>query len=76
MVDFAANFTIHATKIGLKIVHFTWKVLSLKVVHLPIAYQSEHSLRYFHLGRISDLLSIHRSSSHTLLAAEKRFRVA
>ena len=33
-------------------------------------------LVYFHLGRISDLLSIHCSSSHTLLAAEKRFRVA
>ena len=71
MVDFAANFTIHGTKIAFKIVHFTWKVLSLKVVHLPItcqsACQSERSLRYFHLGRISDLLSIHRSSSHTLL---------
>ena len=59
-----------------KIVHFTRKVLSLKVVHLPIVCQSEHSLRYFHLGRISDLFSIHRSSYHTLLAAEKRFRVA
>ena len=69
MVDFATHFTIHATKIGFKkIVHFTWKVLSLKVVHLPIACQSERSLHYFHLGRISDLLSIHRSSSHTLLA--------
>ena len=77
MVDFATPFTIHATKIGyIKITHFTWKVLSLKVVHLPLACQSERSLRYFHLGRISDLLSIHRSSSHTLLAAEKRFRVA
>ena len=67
MVDFAANFTIHATKIGFKIVHFTRKVLSLKVVHLPIACQSERSPHYFHLGRISDLVSIHRSSSHTLL---------
>ena len=51
-------------------------MLSLKVVHLLIACQSEHSLRYFHLGRISDFFSIHRSSSHTLLAAEKRYRVA
>ena len=76
MVDFAAHFTIHATKIGFKMVHFTWKVLSLKVVHLPIVCQSERSLRYFHLDRISDLFSIHRSSSHTLPAAEKRFRVA
>ena len=71
MVDFAANSTIHV-----KIVHFTWKVLSLKVVHLLVACQSECSLRYFHLGRISDLFSIHRSSSHMLLVAEKRFRVA
>ena len=72
MVDFAANFTIHATKIGLKIVHFTWKVLSLKVVHLPIACESEHSLCYFHLGRISDLLSIHHSSSHILLYQQRK----
>ena len=57
-------------------VHFTWKVLSLKVIHLQIVCQSEHSLRYFHLGRISDLFSIHRSSSHMLPAAQKRFRVA
>ena len=62
MVDFAANFTIYTTKIGFQR-YFTWKVLSLKVVHLPIACQSERSLRYFHLGRISDLFSIHRSSS-------------
>ena len=40
MVDFAAHFTIHATKLGFKIVHFTWKVLSLKVVHLPIVCRS------------------------------------
>ena len=33
MVDFAANFTIRLSKIVL----FTWKVLSLKVIHLPIA---------------------------------------
>ena len=59
MVDFAAHFTIHATKIIAST--FTWKVLSLKVIHLPIVCQSERSLRYFHLGRISDLFSIHRS---------------
>ena len=64
MLDFAAHFTINRIS---KIVHFTWKVLSLKVVHLPIACQSERSHRYFHLCRISDLFSIHRSSSHTLL---------
>ena len=75
MVDFAAHFTIYATKLFSKILHFTWKVLSLKVVHLPIACQSECSLRYFHLDRISDLFSVHRSSSHMLLAAEKRFGV-
>ena len=75
MVDFAAHCTIHATKIGFKNSTF-YLVLSLKVVHLPLVCQSERSLRYFHLGRISDLFSIHRSSSHTLLAAEKRFRAA
>ena len=54
MVDYAANITFHTTKIGFKkIVHFTWKVLSFKVVHLPIACQSEHSLHYFHLRRIT-----------------------
>ena len=54
MVDFAAHITIHAIKIGFKkILHFTWKVLSLKVVHLPIAYQSERS-PLFHLDRLSD----------------------
>ena len=75
MVDFAAHFTIQAIKNKLsKIEHFTWKVLSLKVVHLPC--QSEHSLCYFHLDRISDLFSFHLLSSHMLLAAEKRFRVA
>ena len=31
--DFAAHYTIHASKI----LHFTWKVLSLRVIHLPIA---------------------------------------
>ena len=69
------NFiTIHAIKIGF--LNFTWKVLSLKVVQLPLACQSEHSLPYFHLDRISDSFAIHRSSSHMLLAAEKRFGVA
>ena len=73
MIDFAAHFTIHAIKIGF--LHFTWKVWSLKIIHLPIACQSERSLHYFHLDRISDSFAIHRSSSHTLLAAEKRFGV-
>ena len=36
MVDVAAHCTIHAIKIDSKILHFTWKELSLKVVHLPI----------------------------------------
>ena len=39
------------------------------------ACQSERSPRYFHLDRISDF-AIRRSSSHTLLAAEKIFRIA
>ena len=73
MVDFATHFTIHATKIGFKNNTF---YLESVVLHLPIACQSERSLHYFYLGRISDLLSIHRSSSHMLLAAEKRFRVS
>ena len=34
MVDFATYFPIHATKIAFKIVHFTWKGSSLKVIHL------------------------------------------
>ena len=77
MVDFAAHFTIQAIKTGFKKnIHFTWKVMSLKVIHIPIVCQSECSLRYFHPDRISDLFSIHCLSSHMLLAAEKRFRVA
>ena len=49
--------------------------LSLKVVHLPIVAQV--SLRYFHPDRISVSFTIHRLSSHMLLAAaEKRFRLA
>ena len=77
-VDLAAHFTIHAIKISFqkKRPPFTWKVLSVKVVHLPIACQSERSPRYFHLDRISDSFTIHCSSSHALLAAEKKFRVA
>ena len=39
MVDFAAHFTIHATKIIVPT--FPWKMLSLKVVHQPIVCQSE-----------------------------------
>ena len=76
MVDFSAHFTIHTiTLIGFQILHLTLKVLSLKVVHLSIACQIEHSLRYFHLHRISNSLAIHCSSSHTLLT-EKIFEVA
>ena len=60
MVDFAAHFTIP----------------TIKIIHLPIACQSERSLRYFHLDRISDSFGIHRSSSYMLLAAEKTFGVA
>ena len=45
MVDFAAHFTIHDIKIGFQKYYFflTLKVLSLKVVHLPITFQSECS---------------------------------
>ena len=51
MVDFAAHFAIHT----IKIVHFTIdSVVLVKVIHLPIAFQSESSLRYFHLNRIND----------------------
>ena len=67
MVDFAAHFTIHTISFQ----KYTF-YLSLKVVHPPIACQSGH--RYFHLDRISNSFSIHCSSSHTLLAAEKIFR--
>ena len=74
MVDFAAHLR-YQNRLS-KILHFNWKVLSLKVVHLPIACQSKRSLRYFHLDRISDSFAIHRSSSHMLLAAEKDSGVA
>ena len=60
MVDFAAHFTIHATKIGFK--NGTFYLES-------VVLESRSSTN-------SDLFSIHRSSSHTLPAAEKRFRVA
>ena len=76
MVDFATYFPIHATKIAFKNSTFYLERVVLESHSSPIACQRERSLCYFHLGRISDLLSIHRSSSHTLLAAEKRFRVA
>ena len=68
MVDFAAHFAI---KIAFKNTTFYLESVVLEVVHLPIACQSERSLRYFHLDRISDSFTIHRSSSHMLLAAEK-----
>ena len=72
MVDFAAHFTIHATKIGFKNGTFYLESVVLE----SRSSTNSCSLRYFHLGRISDLFSIDRSSSHTLPAAEKRFRVA
>ena len=73
MVDFAANFTIH---VGFQNSTFYLESAVLESRSSTIACQSKCSLHYFHLGRISDLLSIHRSSSHMLLAAEKRFRIA
>ena len=76
MVEFAALCTIHAIYIGFqKYYVLPGKCLSLKVVHLPIACQSERSPRYFHLHRISDSFAIHCLSSHAL-AAEKRFEGA
>ena len=57
-----------------KIVHFTWKVLSLKVVHLPIACQSERSLRYFHLEiGLAISFAIHHSTlvPHAASSREK-----
>ena len=66
MVDFASNFTI--TKIGLKNSTFYMESVVLESrSSTNMACQSERSLRYFHLGRISDLLSIDRSSSHMLI---------
>ena len=55
MVDFAAHCTIHAIKIGFQNTTFYLEsIMSLKVVHVPIACQSEHSPCYFHLDRISN----------------------
>ena len=71
MVDFAAHFTIHAIKIGFQKA-FSWKVLSFKVVHLPIAGQSERSLHYFHLDRICDSFAIHCSSSHAATSSREK----
>ena len=62
-VDFAAHCTIHATKIGFKNSTFYLESVVLESRYLPIVCRSER--------RISDLFSIHRSSSHTLLAAGK-----
>ena len=64
MVDFAAHCTIHAVKIGFQNSTFYLESV-VKVVHLPIACQSERSPRYFHLDRISELFTIHaRVSTH------------
>ena len=76
MVDFAAHITIHVIIGFQKLYYILPGKWSLKVVPLPIACQSEHSPSFFHLGRISDLFAIHHLSSHTLLAAEKRFKKA
>ena len=75
IVDFAARFTIHTNSLS-KLLHYTWKVLSLKVVHLPIACQSERSLSYFHLDRIGTLFAIDQSNSHTQLAAVSSYKPA
>ena len=62
MVDFKAHFTIHTIKIGFqKVLHFS---IVLESRSSSNSLPNEHSLRYFHLDRIS-----------LLLAAEKRFRV-
>ena len=76
MADFAAHFTIHAIKIGFQNTTFYLESVVFEVIHLPIACQSERSLCYFHLDRISDMFAIHRSSSYMLLEAVKIFRVA
>ena len=72
MVDFAAHRTIHAIKISFQNYILPGSVV-LESRSSTIACQSEYSLRYFHLDRSSDSFAIHLLSSHTLLAAEKRF---
>ena len=76
MIDFAAHFTIRATKIGFKNSTFYMESVVLESRSSTNSLPSERSLCYFHLGKISDLFSIHRLSSHMLPAAEKRFGVA
>ena len=70
MVHFPSHFTIQAKK------YYILPRKSLKVFHIPIACQSEHRPRYFHLDRINNSFAIHHSSSHMLLTAEKRHGVA
>ena len=76
MVDFAAHFTIHTIKQAFKNTYSLLESVVLETRYLPIACQSERSLHYFNLDRISNWFAIHRSSSHMLLVAEKRFNVA
>ena len=64
MVDFAAHFPIHAIKIDFRNTTFYLGSVVLVSCYLPIPCQSERSLRYFHLDRISNSFAIHRSSSH------------
>ena len=58
MVDFAANFTIHATKIGFK--NSTFYLESVVLESRSSTNSLVSIVRYFHLCRISDLLSIYR----------------
>ena len=73
MVDFAAHFTIHAKN---RISKNTTFYLESVVLESHSSTNSLPKCRYFYLDGISDSFAIHRSSSTTLLAAEKRFGVA
>ena len=68
MADFTAHVTIHSIKIGFT---FYLESVSLKVVHLPIACQSERSLRYFHLDRISDMFYFPHAAPYAASSREK-----
>ena len=52
MVDFAANFTIHAFKNST--FYLESVVLESRSSTNSLLKQSERSIHYFHLGRISD----------------------
>ena len=77
MVDFAAHFTIHATKISFK-KNSTFYLESVVLESRSSTNcRSEHSLRYFHLGRTSDLCVLYSSLEFPHAASSrKRFRVA